>query len=488
MVTVSVLITGDLLFQLGDTKSSAMLEARKRLTESLAIQLATMIENEDMHGVARTLKSTVRRAPDVLSAAVLGADGEMLLEIGVHTRYWSDIPFDKSTPTHTQVPIFKGDERFATVQLRFSPLERSGLSELWSSSFGRLVLFVAVIGFVGYLVFMKRTLKHLDPSAVIPGRVKTALDVLAEGVVLVDHGGDIVLANTAFAEELCQDASGLLGANLSKMDWEVPDDTEAKLPWDVAMRLGESQVGASLLLPTPKHGVRTFVVNASPILDDRNKSRGAMVTFNDVTDLEQANADLKRTIGALQSSRNEIRRQNEALEVLATQDSLSGCLNRRSFFERSTREFSEARRDDQPVSCIMLDIDHFKSINDTYGHAAGDQVIQKLADILRVGLRTVDIIGRYGGEEFCVLLPGLSIERASDVAERLRQQVEAQLKAALGSDSDRVVTSSLGVVSSLNGAKDVHELVDQADQALYSSKNNGRNRVTRWNELEQRVA
>ena len=488
LVTVSVLITGDLLFQLGDTRSTAVLEARKLLSESLAIQLATLIENNDVQGAERTLKSAVRRAPDVLSAAIRSANGDLLLEVGVHSRYWEDIDSDKSTPTHTQVPIFKGDEQFATVQLRFAPMARGGFREFLSSPFGRLLLFVAAMGFVGYIIFMKRTLKHLDPSAVIPGRVKTALDVLAEGVVLIDENGDIVLANKAFANELCEDASGLLGISLSKMNWKLPEHDKHQFPWEGAIRNGESKLGAALQLPTPAHEVRSFVVNSSPILDERNRSRGAMVTFNDVTDLEQANAELRQTIGELESSRNEIHRQNQALNVLATQDPLSGCLNRRSFFDHGQREFTEARRDEQPISCIMLDIDHFKSINDTYGHAAGDQVIKKLADIVRASLRTVDIVGRYGGEEFCILLTGLSIERAADVAERLRQQIEAQLKSALDANTDRVVTSSIGVVSSHSGAENVHDLVDQADQALYSSKNNGRNRVTRWNELKQQVA
>ena len=137
----------------------------------------------------------------------------------------------------------------------------------------------------------------------------------------------------------------------------------------------------------------------------------------------------------------------------------------------------------------MIDADNFKSINDNYGHSVGDRVIQQLAETLRGGLRTVDIVGRYGGEEFCVLLPRVDIEKAAEIAERLREQIEIELKLVLDSESERVITASLGLVSTLSDAKDIYELVEQADQALYASKNNGRNRVTRWDELKrQQVA
>ena len=257
LVTVSVLFSGDLLFRLGGGEEAAALESRKRLCETLAIQLSTLMESDDVVGVEKTLEYLVRRTPDMLSAGLRHHQGELLVEAGVHARYWKGIPFDKSTPTHAQVPIYKGDERFATVEVRFKPLPSTAFSDLWTSPFFRFVLFVAVVGFFGYVIFMKRTLKHLDPAAVILGRVKTALDVLAEGVVLLDEKFEIVLANTAFAKELDQPANDLLGLNLSMMDWETPDGAKLVVdsPLGASHALGREPGGGA---PASRYCERRF--------------------------------------------------------------------------------------------------------------------------------------------------------------------------------------------------------------------------------------
>jgi diguanylate cyclase (GGDEF)-like protein len=164
---------------------------------------------------------------------------------------------------------------------------------------------------------------------------------------------------------------------------------------------------------------------------------------------------------------------------------LTNCLNRRAFFEHCEAEFEIAKRDGKPLSCIMTDIDHFKSVNDTYGHGVGDQVIQSVANILRSGLRSIDFIGRYGGEEFCLLMPGVDIKQAAEIADRIRAGLEAQItpgNAAL----KHTVTSSFGVSSSDFGAPDPSKLIDQADKALYVSKESGRNRVSRWDKIDEK--
>lgn len=184
----------------------------------------------------------------------------------------------------------------------------------------------------------------------------------------------------------------------------------------------------------------------------------------------------------LEASRGEVRHQNEKLQILATRDTLTNCLNRRSFFDRLDSEFENARKDDLPLSCIMADIDHFKSINDNFGHATGDQVIREVADVLRVGLRSIDLLGRYGGEEFCIVLPGVNAQKTMDIAERLRCLVEAKFRGENDFKLDRRVTLSFGVSSLEFGATDSSQLVDQADKALYVSKNSGRNCVTRWSD------
>lgn len=346
-------------------------------------------------------------------------------------------------------------------------------------------LFMSISGFAGYLLFMKRTLRHLDPAAVIPDRVKTALDVLAEGVVLVNEKSEIVLANRAFDRKLGDLNVSLLGKNLSDMKWKQ-FDSNAKttdFPWQHALKTSESSLGVPLNFVTPADGMRTFVVNGSPILDDSGSARGAMVTFDDITELEKKNDELKSMLASLQAAQNEVNRQNEKLQILATRDSLTSCFNRRSFDEHSDRELDVAKGDDKPLSYIMLDIDHFKSVNDNYGHAVGDKVIQQVVSTARSGLRSIDIIGRYGGEEFCILLPGLDLDQAGVVAERLRFRVENEVSDVLGKDSECTITCSFGVSSTEVCDFDTHILVDSADKALYLSKNSGRNRVTRFDDI-----
>jgi diguanylate cyclase (GGDEF)-like protein len=213
------------------------------------------------------------------------------------------------------------------------------------------------------------------------------------------------------------------------------------------------------------------MVNGAPIIDNGGRLRGALATFDDVTEMEKQNERLEKALVSLEKSRDEIRLQNQELEILATRDPLTGCLNRRRFFELYDSEWQAAHADGAPLACIMGDIDHFKSINDRYGHSVGDEVIQKVAEAIGSALRNVDLICRYGGEEFCCLLIGMGIREAAEVAERARLAVEAQS-----------FTASFGVSATGFGATDPARLVDQADKALYESKRTGRNRVTRWDE------
>jgi len=480
LLTLSILLVGDIFFRLGDQSARVVLEARKQLCESLAVQFSVLISERDTHAMESTLNTVVRRNEDVLSAALRSKTGDILVEAGVHERYWKKTRLDKSTPTHTQVPIYYGEEPWGVVEVRFTPLKKGGIWAALSDPFIGLLFFVATMGFGGYLLFMKRTLRHLDPAAVIPDRVKTALDVLAEGVVLVNEKSEIVLANRAFVRILGDVDQSLMGKNLSDMKWKDLDGKrKVDLPWRDALKTAESALGIPLSLMTPADGVRTFVVNGSPILDDNGAARGAMVTFDDITELEKKNDELKSMLDSLQATQNEVTRQNEKLQILATRDPLTSCLNRRSFNEHCEQELEVAERDGKPLSCIMMDIDHFKSVNDTFGHAVGDKVILQVVNSTRSGLRSIDIVGRYGGEEFCILLPGLDLDQASVVAERLRARIESEARDALVDAGDRIITSSFGIASTEICPFDAQKLVDSADQALYASKNGGRNRVSR---------
>jgi len=164
------------------------------------------------------------------------------------------------------------------------------------------------------------------------------------------------------------------------------------------------------------------------------------------------------------------------VQRLAITDPLTGLDNRRHFFEIAGREFARARRYSHPLSAIMLDIDHFKQVNDTYGHAAGDQVLRNVALVLQEISRDADIIARYGGEEFVILLPETELPYAKVVAERMRQEISrTSTETERGTVS---LTISLGVAVLDEDCADLDALLERADQALYAAKQAGRNRVS----------
>ena len=161
---------------------------------------------------------------------------------------------------------------------------------------------------------------------------------------------------------------------------------------------------------------------------------------------------------------------------LATTDSLTGVYNRRTFKELAEPQLSRSRRAKQPVALLMLDLDHFKRINDTYGHLAGDDVLKAFASLVRTCLRKEDLLARYGGEEFVVLLPGASETDAATLGERIREEVAAH---PLDANGHLVrVTVSVGVAAeSGDTLASLEAMLGRADEALYVAKNQGRNRV-----------
>ncbi|MRX10034.1 diguanylate cyclase [Pseudoduganella sp. FT25W] len=164
------------------------------------------------------------------------------------------------------------------------------------------------------------------------------------------------------------------------------------------------------------------------------------------------------------------------LEMLATTDDLTGLHNRRSLLHRLKFETARAKRFRSPLSAVMIDLDHFKKINDEHGHAVGDQVLTSLGKLLRENVRVIDIPGRYGGEELCVILPSTPLEGACKFAETLRAKIEAQVHYA--GTLPVHVTASLGVGSFDHmEIADAESLLRQADTALYRAKHGGRNRV-----------
>ena len=164
------------------------------------------------------------------------------------------------------------------------------------------------------------------------------------------------------------------------------------------------------------------------------------------------------------------------MRLLATEDFLTKTYNRRSFFDLADGAWAHAARHAKPLSLLILDADHFKAVNDTYGHAAGDAVLTKLAEVCRESLRASDVVGRYGGEEFVILLSETDSGEAQETAERLRRQLErTQVSTAKNSIA---FTVSIGVATKTPASLSVEHLLEQADAALLRAKREGRNRIS----------
>lgn len=168
--------------------------------------------------------------------------------------------------------------------------------------------------------------------------------------------------------------------------------------------------------------------------------------------------------------------QLKKLKQLAIIDPLSGFYNRRYFFERLNYEFNRSMRYHQPLSVLMIDFDHFKRINDTYGHQMGDSVLSGVAAVIQKNIRNTDIAARYGGEEFCLILTGTDLQGAVIAGEKIRRQIKVELFQAQGGEKINI-TISAGAAQLRPDDKNIDEFLDRADTALYRAKAAGRNKV-----------
>ena len=475
VVAVNLLFLANLIGLVPDT-SKSRLELRKSLTESLALQFAALADKGDFETIQSTLRVVVERNHDILSAAIRSNDGQLIALAGEHLAYWKTPEDGKSTSTHVHVPVFRKDKKWATVEIRFAPLWKNNLGIGLANSLVGLLAFVILSSFICYFSILKRTMRELDPAAVIPERVQKAFDVLKEGVMILDEKEQIVMANKSFAGIFGKSTSamiGLKGSELGWLDYQNPKQIR-QLPWFDVLQDGQEQKAALLSLTNSRGSKIKLAVHTGKVIDNGGKCRGTLVTFDDITQQEEKNFELSNLVEDLELTQAEIQAKSKELEFLANHDPLTLCLNRRFLDRKLDSLFTKAKADGTHLSCLMIDIDFFKSVNDRYGHATGDQVIKAVADVLKSCTRDTDLVGRYGGEEFCVLLPRLNLESAAQIAERMRQAIEEKSCAGIE------ITVSVGVASLEFNASKPHELVGQADKALYAAKKGGRNQVATW--------
>lgn len=298
----------------------------------------------------------------------------------------------------------------------------------------------------------------VDAAATQLAALRTIVDDLNYGIVVLDRDRRVQLINRAF-----------------RRFWRVPDQqldggqTFLKLMYHgqgttayavSPERLGEYIAKQLDLIRTGEERPLTIRLSNGEAIQFRCKALpdgGRLLTYGNVSELAE---------------------EAEALERLACADGLTGLNNRRHFLLLANSEWARFQRYKRPLALLMADIDKFKSVNDTYGHDVGDEVIKAVAAVLQSSKRSNDIVGRLGGEEFAIVLPEATLDSASAAAERFRRLIANRV---ISADAQRIpVTISLGVASADEGTNGIEELLKRSDLALYEAKHTGRNRVCRF--------
>lgn len=235
----------------------------------------------------------------------------------------------------------------------------------------------------------------------------------------------------------------------------------------------------------PDGQVRHFACNVFALRNQNGQLIGAISANLDVTERKHAQARIEEQMKQINEFARQLEIQKEALEeanrllaVRADTDGLTNLLNHRRMQGDLECRFKECRKNGKPLSVILMDVDHFKHYNDSFGHQAGDEVLRKFAALLLSKSRRGEAVARYGGEEFAVILTGCSKRQALGAAQRFRKAVEAD------SWEHREITASFGVATLDDSVDQPKELLGRADTALYSSKQAGRNRVTHYDDLD----
>jgi diguanylate cyclase (GGDEF)-like protein/PAS domain S-box-containing protein len=318
--------------------------------------------------------------------------------------------------------------------------------------------------------------EEVESSTVSKDYVTGILRSMPDGLIVCNADAVIDSVNPSLVEICQRDARSLVGRNVSEIlrdehggALNVVDASKVEGDYDGLLdRNGGKPVPVSIA--------------CSSISAPDSQNRGWVIMVKDITERKAAEQNLTDAIKEAERANDEKSQMLVELEELACKDPLTGLLNRRTFIECFIQSLEHAQRHNEPLGVALLDLDFFKRVNDEHGHAAGDAVLRHAASILREFTRSSDQVCRYGGEEFCVLLPKANLDQVRNWAERVRQQFESKL--AIHDNLQIPQTTSIGVATLTSEHSTPDELIELADQALYTAKRNGRNRVYVYGEVE----
>ncbi len=297
-IVICALLLADMAGLVPD-RVQAQREGRIALAESVGLTSALLTARGDSEGLARYLSNVASRNPQITAVRVRSIDGSFSVQAGKADAGDADGAASlstASTDTRFVIPVSGADGVWGAAELRFVPLSKLAEWAPWLPAVAPMTIFLALFCTGVFYLYLRRMLRHLDPSNAIPARVRTAFDTLAEGVLVLDPQGDIVLANKAFARMVGQDADGLIGSSAAALPWTQRSEVAATgigLPWVAALGDGQLRLGDVLMLLDGSGERRTFMINSSPIPGAGDKPAGVLVSLDDVTELEHKELELR---------------------------------------------------------------------------------------------------------------------------------------------------------------------------------------------------
>ncbi len=339
--------------------------------------------------------------------------------------------------------LFPGFIPFFTAPIDLTPLSFNATAILIATSIFRLHLF-----------------------DLVPIARSTVMEHIPEMVFVFDSHDRVVDANFV--------AQKWLGKSIEEISGQDPVDVFREWPQLLSNFFFTEFTSEEIQIPG--NPPRTLELVITPIYNRSNILEGRVILAHDITQRKNLENDLKEVNKSLQVQLAENESLRAKLQEQAIRDPLTGAFNRRFFAESLDKEVARSIRDGVPFSVVIMDVDHFKQFNDTFGHKCGDIVLQSLANFLKDNTRRGDIICRYGGEEFVILMPDASLASAYERAEMWRSKFESYIVEYEGQSLS--ITFSVGVAGYPVHGVTGDEVLQSADRALYLSKTNGRNRVT----------
>ena len=464
---VATIPTLFLVFALGFTRNESWLTSRNLILLSFQPVISLLLQwtNSYHHLLYNSLR-------------VVQSEGSVMMELTRGPWYFFNIVYSyaaivigiflMSQAALRSGPLYRYQYRLVLVACLL-PWGGNILNESYFSSFTNLDIAPLTFGISGIIFAFAVLRTHF--MDLIPVARSYLIETMHDGVLVLDGQNRIVDINPAMETFIQGKASSYIGKNAF----------EALKPWMEKTGLIQDENESRSELTVPLDPSLYLDLRVTPLYDRNQVLSGRLMVFRDITERKQVERQLRHANYKLQGQLIEIGLLQSKLREQAIRDSLTNLFNRRYLEETLDRELSRAARENYPVCVIMIDLDHFKRINDTYGHEAGDLVLRAIADVLTEHSRRGDFACRYGGEEFVITMPNITMDVAYERAESLRQSLN--LLNVPYEYYSLSVTISMGIACFPESGQTRESILRAADRALYAAKEAGRDHILCYDQL-----